>query len=410
MSAPPSLDSRQDSPVLISSPDAEWAFLWAAVSGESSDRLRLLAARVRWRALFDLAERHGVQPLVYRALSRSEGMIPVPEMRMLAQLHETNVHRTMLLARALIHLVDRLASKGIEVLPYKGLALAESLYGDMALRQTGDIDLLIHAGELAKIREAVRELGYVPHSSLSAAQQRASLKSGYECVFDSQAGRNLLEVQWAILPSFYAIDFNQEHLFRRAVSVKVAGYWMKTPSAEDLFLVLCVHAAKHVWGRLIWLCDLARMMVLPQLDWAWIAEQARELGIIRIVGVSLLLTSRLLRVDIPVSANLHLGSDPETESLANEVEGYITAAAEFNVESVAYFGLMMRLRENKGDRARFLSRLILTPGPGEWAALRLPDALFPLYRLVRLWRLGRKLVGRQRKRHHELTSGTAGLK
>lgn len=365
MSAPPSLDSRQDSPVLISSPDAEWAFLCAAVSGENSDRLRLLAARVRWRALFDLAERHGVQPLVFQALSRSEGMIPAPEMRMLTQLYQTNLHRAMLLARALIHLVDHLASKGIEVLPHKGVALAESLYGDMALRQTGDIDLLIHAGELAKIQEAVRELGYVPHSSLSAAQQRASLKSGYECVFDSRAGRNMLEVQWAILPRFYAIDFNQEDLFRRAVSLKVAGYLMKAPSAEDLFLVLCVHAAKHVWGRLIWLCDLARMMVLPQLDWAWIAEQARKLGIVRIVRVSLLLTSRLLRVDIPETAALHPGSEPDTESLANEIEGYITAAAEFNVESVAYFRLMMRMRENRRDRMRFLSRLILTPGPGE---------------------------------------------
>ena len=394
MSAPPSLDSRQDSPVLISSPDAEWAFLCAAVSGENSERLRSLAARVRWRALLDLAERHGVQPLVYQAVSRSEGTIPAPEMRMLAQLQQTNLHRAMLLARALIHLIDHLASKGIEVLPHKGLALAEFLYGDMALRQAGDIDLLVHAGELARIQEAVRELGYVPHASLSAAQQRASLKSGYECVFDSQAGRNLLEVQWAILPRFYAIDFNQEDLFRRAVSLKVAGYLMKTLSAEDLFLVLCVHAAKHVWGRLIWLCDLARIMVLPQLDWAWIAEQARKLGIVRIVRVSMLLTSRLLHVDIPAAADLHFGSDAGAESLANEIEGHITAAAEFNVESVDYFRLMMRLRENGQDRMRFLSRLILTPGPGEWAALRLPDALFPLYRLVRLWRLGGKLAGR----------------
>jgi len=313
---------------------------------------------------------------------------------MLAQLYQTNLHRAMLLARALIHLIDHLASKGIEVLPHKGLALAEFLYGDMALRQAGDIDLLVHAGELARIQEAVRELGYVPHASLSAAQQRASLKSGYECVFDSQAGRNLLEVQWAILPRFYAIDFNQEDLFSRAVSLKVAGYLMKTLSAEDLFLVLCVHAAKHVWGRLIWLCDLARIMVLPQLDWAWIAEQARKLGIVRIVRVSMLLTSRLLHVDIPAAADLHFGSDAEAESLANEIEGHITAAAEFNVESVAYFRLMMRLRENGRDRMRFLSRLILTPGPGEWAALRLPDALFPLYRLVRLWRLGGKLAGR----------------
>ncbi len=314
-------------------------------------------------------------------------------MRILAQLYQTNVHKALLLARALIHLVDHLASKGIEVLSYKGVALAEFLYGDMALRQTGDIDLLIHARDLAPIQEAVRELGYLPQSSLSAAQQRASVRSGYEYVFDGRAGRNLLEVQWAILPRFYAIEWKQDDLFRRGVSISVAGRAMKTLALEDLFLILCVHAAKHVWGRLIWLCDLARIMAMPQLTWAWISEEARKLGIVRIVRVSLLLTSRLLHVDIPAAADLHLGSDPETESLAGEIECHITAAEEFNVESVAYFRLMMRLRENTRDRVRFLSQLMLTPGPGEWAALRLSDSLFPLYRLVRLWRLGGKFVG-----------------
>ena len=393
MSAPISIDSRQDTGVLISSTDPEWLFLCAAASGENSDRLRFLSANVRWNVLFNLAERHGVQPLLYQALSQSEGVIPAPEMRILAQLYETNLHKGMLLARELIHLVDHLASKEIEVLPYKGLALAESLYGDMALRQAGDIDLLIHARDLARIQEAVRELGYVSHSKLSAAQQRASLASGYEYVFDGRAGRNLLEVQWAVLPRFYAIDLNQDDLFRRAVSIRVAGHDMKTPCPEDLFLILSAHAAKHVWGRLIWLCDLARIMCVPDLDWESIAEQARKLGIVRILRVSLLLTTRLLRVDIARGADLNVGTDQDADSLATEIEGHITAAMEFNVESVAYFRLMMRLRENGRDRMRFVSRLILTPGPGEWAALRLPDALFPLYRLVRLWRLGRRLVG-----------------
>jgi hypothetical protein len=268
------------------------------------------------------------------------------------------------------------------------------LYGDMALRQGGDIDLLIHARDLAPIQDALRELGYVPQCNLSAAAQRASLKSGYECVFDAPAGQNLLEVQWAILPRFYAIDLSQENLFGRAVSISVAGHAMKTPSAEDLFLILSVHAAKHVWGRLIWLCDLARIMVLPQLDWAWISDEARKLGIVRILRVSLLLTRRLLHVDIPAAADLNLGTDPEAESLANEIEAHITAATEFNVESIAYFRLMMRLREKRRDRMRFLRRLMLTPGPGEWAALHLPDPFFPLYRLVRLWRLGARLVHR----------------
>jgi hypothetical protein len=47
----------------------------------------------------------------------------------------------------------------------------------------------------------------------------------------------------------------------------------------------------------------------------------------------------------------------------------------------------MRLRERRADRVRFLARLAFTPGPGEWEAVRLPGALVPLYRVVRVVRL-----------------------
>ena len=277
-------------------------------------------------------------------------------------------------------------------MPYKGVALAEMAYGDIALRQAGDIDLLIRPQDLPRIRDAVRELGYTPHLSLSAAEERAYLKSGYECAFDGAAGPNLLEVQWAIQPRFYAVDFDMAGLFHRAVTITVAGHPMKTPSSEDLLLVLSAHAAKHVWGRLIWLCDIARVMSLPTLDWNWIASQAKDLGIVRILRVTMLLANRLLGATIPAAAQASLPEDPGTPALAEEIQTHIASEAVFNVESLAYFRLMMRLRERPLDRLRFLQRLALTPGPSEWQAVRLPAPLFPLYRLVRLSRLAARFV------------------
>jgi hypothetical protein len=41
---------------------------------------------------------------------------------------------------------------------------------------------------------------------------------------------------------------------------------------------------------------------------------------------------------------------------------------------------------------RFLTRLTFTPGPGEWEAIRLPKALLPLYRVVRLVRLASRFA------------------
>lgn len=377
--------------------EAEWSFLLAACSEtshqEKIDCLRQLArGPVRWKVLFDLADRHGTRPLLHQALVDVEDAVPAAEMSALQQSYETNLHKALFLSRELIRIVDRLSAAGIEVMPYKGLALAELAYGDIALRQAGDIDLLIRPRDFPRIRHAVCQLGYMPRLNLSPAEERAYLQSGYECAFDGAAGPNLLEVQWAIQPRFYAIDFDMSGLFRRAAAVTVAGHAMKTPSPEDLLLILSAHAAKHGWGRLIWLCDIARVMSQPNLNWNWIGSEARALGIVRIVQVSMLLANRLLGTAIPPAAQANFREDRATLALVDEIESHIASEATFNVESFAYFHFMMRLRERSADRLRFLQRLLFTPGPGEWQAVRLPAPLFPLYRLVRLSRLAARLV------------------
>lgn len=375
----------------------EWSTLLAACSvqprQEQVSRLRpLLQQSLRWKLLFDLAGRHGAQALLYQALLGLEEAIPEQERRLLKQNYETNLRRALLLSRELIRIIEHLSSADVSVMPYKGLALAEMVYHDISLRQAGDIDLLIRAEDFPRICSAVGELGYTPHLKLSQAEERAYLKVGYECAFDSAAGRNLLEVQWAVQPRFYAVDFNMGGLFERAVTVSVAGQTLKTPSPSDLLLLLSAHSAKHVWGRLVWLSDIARLMQSPDLDWPWIASQARALGIVRILWVTMLAANRLLEAPVPDAARASLPKDSTSVALAEEISDQITSDVAYDVESVSYFRLMMRLRERPSDRLRFLGRLVFTPGPSEWKTVRLPHSLFPLYRLVRLSRLAARIV------------------
>lgn len=385
-------------PRLSAPPETEWSLLRAACSDLPADERSaricgLLASQIRWDVLFSLAEHHGVLPLLAQALSRVEDKVPGDAVKTLRQSYQANLHKALFLSREFVRIVDCLSNANIEFLPYKGLTLAETIYGDIALRQSGDIDLLIHGADLKRVVKTVRELSYTPHLRLSENEEGAYLRSGYEYAFDGPAGPNLLEVQWGIQPRFYAVDLDMEAVFRRARVVKVAGVEVKSLSAEDLFLVLALHAAKHAWGKLIWLCDLARISRLPMLDWKWISEQAKTLGIVRLLRVTLLLAENLISSPAPGSAAQHLPEDLAAASLAKEIEDYIRNEKSFDVESLAYFRLMLRLRERRIDRARFLSRLVFTPGPGEWAVARLPKPLFPLYRVVRITRLAARMVG-----------------
>jgi hypothetical protein len=155
-----------------------------------------------------------------------------------------------------------------------------------------------------------------------------------------------------------------------------------------------VHAAKHVWARLVWLCDIAQLMKESDLNWNWIGAEAKRLGIVRILRFTMLVAKSLLRATVPAVAEQSLPADHEAAALAEEIQRYIVSDVSYNTESKAYFRLMMRLRERRADRWRFARRLTLTPSLGEWNAVQLPRQLFPLYRLVRLSRLAARMLGK----------------
>jgi hypothetical protein len=156
--------------------------------------------------------------------------------------------------------------------------------------------------------------------------------------------------------------------------------------------VLSVHAAKHVWGRVILLRDIAQMLKLENLNWDRVQSRTRELGIQRILWITFLLAKRLLGTGIPAAVESAIVADRVAGVLADEIAENMAAGVSYDSEHTSYFRLMMRLRERRADRVRFLARLAFTPGPGEWEAVRLPRSLFPIYRVVRLARLGARFV------------------
>jgi hypothetical protein len=387
-------------PIAVGAP--EWDLMLAASCADPREndlgRIRGLLdvpmrdRPVEWQGVLGLADHHGTSALLYRNLSGLGDLVPAAVVATLRQSYERNVHKSLFLARELIRILDCLDAIGIEAIPYKGIVLSEVYYGDIALRRSGDMDLFVRRRDVARIKNAVRELGYTQRVPIPEDAEEDYIASGYECTFDSPAGRNLLELQWALQPRFYAVDFDMDGLFARAVNVAVAGRRVTTPSPEDLLLVLSVHAAKHVWGRLIWLCDIAQILKLGNLNWDWVQARARAFGIERILHVTLLLANRLLATPIPGPVEESILDDRAARAFAEEIAMDVARGVSYEEQQVSYFRLMMQLRERKADRLRFLARLAFTPGPGEWEAVRLPRPLFPLYRVVRLARLASRFA------------------
>ena len=363
----------------------------AALSTNHDARIaELISLGVRWDVLLEQAEFHNVEPLVCTKLLEFRASLPANVDGDLERRFATNAQRSLRLTRELARILACLENHSVDAIPYKGPALAQAIYGDVAMRQFSDLDILIRASEYDRAAEAVRELGYEPSTRLRAPVERAWLKTGYERGFDGPQGKNLLELQWRAAPQFYAVDIDLEDWFRRATYTSLEERKVRALSLEDLLLALCVHASKHAWMRLGWICDIGGVTRSQRIDYDVVRERAAAHGVLRIIEVSVEMAHRLLGRAVP--PQLEPQVDGGVRDLCEQVTRIVARGTDYETESLEYFRLMLALRERASDRFRFGWRLLSTPSVGEWEAVTFPGTLFPLYRVVRLWRVGRRLT------------------
>ncbi len=384
-------------------PGDEFEFLCALAAVElDPEQIERIASwgisKLDWSEVLRLAEQHGVLPLAARNLMEYvHGLSPEVE-RSLRSAYEANLRRSLWFSAELARILQHFERKQLRVLPYKGPVLAQSAYGDLGLRRFSDLDFLIAPADFERAKQALAEIGYRPSADLAAPVERFFLHTGYERSFDSAAGKNLVELQWALLPHFFGVDVRVEDLLGRAGKTFVGGCEVPCLSREDSVLVLCLHAAKHLWTRLIWLADIAETLrsraQIQAIDYPLVFSRGRALGIARILGVSFWLVKNVLHADLPKPAEEMIAADSRVPALGREFAERLARGAAYGFESTEYFRLILKLRERRSDRWRYLWRLVWTPGVGEIAAVRLPEALFPLYRIVRIARLMRRLLAR----------------
>jgi hypothetical protein len=365
-------------------------------NGGWDDRMEnILALPCDWKRFIALAEHHRIVPLVYRCLAHYSNRLPVRDFTLLRSIYEENALRALWFTGELVRILKHLESKGIRAMPYKGPALAQALYRDVTARQFSDLDILVCPEDLRNAKAALAKLGYKPTIELRASLERAYISTGCGYSFDGRLGPQFLDLQWRIVPRFYAIEFDLAAFFERTEQVVLGGHSFSTLSVDDLLVVLCVHAAKHLWVQLSWLCDIAEVAGSPRIDWDAVWQRSRQLGLQRIFAINVLLIQDLLGLPLPSPIESWLKKDRSSEILRGEVLQIIRRSSHYDTESAAYFRLMMRLRERWLDKSLFLWRLIWTPSVSEWSAIQLPEGLFPLYRGIRLFRLAKRFANRR---------------
>lgn len=309
-----------NAPGLVRQPTAALAILLTAISRAEPDGGPLdarlseeAAAFSEWDELLRLARRHHVSPLLCEALNRA-GWPGVPDFARaeLQARFSANLKRNFLLARQAMDALRSLSDAGVPVLAYRGVFMAESVYGRVSSREVVDIDLLIDAADERAARAVLESLKF----------KRAG-KFLQQQIFRKQSLNIEIDLHWHLAPGFFPVHYDFRALWERAVTAQLGGLEYRTPAREDLLLMLCIQLAKDCWERqqrlvqLQKVCDIAEVLLrTPGMDWAALRRRALGQGLSRVLDFGLILATGLLQAPLPPGTAAEVESDGAAWSLA----------------------------------------------------------------------------------------------
>jgi hypothetical protein len=356
------------------------------------------------KRLLALLVEHRLVPWLF-ARSRQGLGIELPEdvSTPLGRLHLGLAHRALELAAETAKVSRALAAARVPAVHLKGPALSLSLWGGIERRQAGDLDVFVDPLQVSRAREVLAALGYTRwwgHGIVvDAASERYHDRHAYESRYRIDGKDWVVDLHWRLFRAGWLEIPEMTTIFDRARDVEIGGVAVRTLGDEDEFAYLLLHGTKHVWERLSWILDFARVITRSTAEsWPSRLERLSSAGLVRPLALALLVAHRVAGSVVPETLR-DLVADTTVESLARHVLRSIARRSRTNSTrrggDRAKLGYLLGLHSSLGYKARVVRSILSPEYSSDWQTFRLPGYLFPLYRMFRPLRLAcRHFLGR----------------
>ncbi|UZD45482.1 nucleotidyltransferase domain-containing protein [Peribacillus frigoritolerans] len=345
---------------------------------------------IDWEIFLRLAWHHRVYPLIYSKLKKEDNnRIPPHVIQTLYKDFKKNTFQMLLLSGEMEQVSKLFTENQIPLLYLKGPVIAADIYGDISLRTSKDLDMLISMTDLRRTEELLLSIGYekeeVPNV-LNDWKWR-----NHHVVYFHPKKNIQLEIHWRLQP-FPLKEPKFNELWERKRVSTLTSYPVYFLGKEDLLLYLISHGARHGWFRLRWLLDIDHMLrkefKLKDINPLISKYENRKL-----VGQALILTSELLKTDMNEAwEKLKEGNDSKkiAQNTIELIKG--TESLTTIMSSKYYKNYSLSLKSNLQKFYFFL--ILFYPSNTDLMTLRVPKPFhflyFPLRPFLIVWRKIRK--------------------
>ena len=325
--------------------------------------------KIDWDCFLEKTRGEGVSPLAFLRLPKiviNKDDIPRYVAERLKQGYYLNATKNALIFKELGRVLETFKKTGLQVIVLKGAALAETVYGNLALRPMSDVDLLVKKEDLYHIDEQLKILGYF---SSDRAVNDIDFSSTYLTTLDYRSSfKNFpsFHIHWHFVNStipneYYTKNIKMEDIWQDAEKTNIANVetWVMAP--HHLLIHLSEHALRvtHSLGKLSFFCDINEAINFYQerLDWDLLVKDSFKFGLNRMVYLTLFFTSKFLAAKIPGDVLLKLR--PERISLYEKIFIKLVSS-NYRFSGMSY---LVHLSGNKGvsEKIGFVLKTLFPP-------------------------------------------------
>ncbi len=355
-------------------------------------------ADLDWELVEAAALWHRVHPMMLRTLGSE---LPEPQRKNLWELYKNQSRQGLIMAASLNRILTGFKEQNIPVLQIKGLSLGQLAYGDLSVRTSVDLDLLILPKDANRAISYLKEtFNFKPYLPINPLHER--LRTRVDCEEALTDGLISLDIHWACSLFKEMFPLKLEHILNTPFLVETGQLKIPTMPLPYLLSFLCFHGAKHQWAKLFWIADVAALSErFDGLEWEQITLIAEELKQTRSLAQGILLAHHLFGVKIPKPVMEILNREPTVAALVQDTldllfsRDHSRRPYEIEVSLAQKMRWELRLYSSLSTRLSIFLRYIFQPSTSDIRAVALPGLLYPIYYLVRPIRLVlREILGK----------------
>jgi hypothetical protein len=260
-------------------------------------------SQIDWEFFLDRSQDTLLAPIIYRCYSKlnlSRTFIPGNVFEKLKRIYDLVLSNNLRLSIHFEELLTQLEKRKIDVFALKGMDVIHSLYDDMGVRHTSDIDLLFKRQHTEQAREVFFSVGlkcqyFMPQRALSITNHPSPYKFYNDSVsYDFHLGFNKIYEKGQIPV--------EEVLARASIEKALPNSSFNCLDSNDNFVYLTQHLSQHFYSfdcKLVSFMDLIELIRKEKIQWNLVIERSVNWNCFETMSEMIFLISEYFRIEVP---------------------------------------------------------------------------------------------------------------